>query len=152
VTYYARFHLLSTSRFLMSGMGDVAARLSHVKTATLGGGYVVSSSWEMLQPANPLDRLVGFRHYGSSVLAPGLEDVIIVIGGQHYDDTCKLVTGSTIHSSVQFCVGTADAATFKWSSAGSLNSARLCANAVILPDESLFYVGGTNVAWPMVQQ
>ncbi len=154
MTYYARMHLLTTGDYFMSGMADISARLSHVKNP-IGDGYVVHSSWEILMPSNRHFsreyRQAGHRLFGSSVLAPGTEDVVICIGGQDYDDTCESVLSPKIHDRVQFCRASASLSSFQWLEAAPLGTPRYCSNAVILPDESIFYPCGMRTPLPATE-
>jgi hypothetical protein len=152
--YYPRMHVLTNGRIFMSGMHIVPARLRHDKIVTMGGGYNIVSQWEV--PTN--NPMVGRRLYGSSFLFPGLEDVVMTSVGADYEEACRLSDPHTgpILSSVQYAVATATPVppTF-WSAAQSVPDetvgsttyvgARTEANTVILPDESILLVGGTNV-------
>jgi galactose oxidase-like protein len=152
--YYPRMHVLTNGRIFMSGMHVVPARLRHDKTVTLGGGYSITSQWEVLT-ANPM---VGRRLYGSSFLFPGLEDVVMSSVGADYEEACRISDphSGPIVNSVQYAVATASPVpTTFWSDAESVPDetvgsttyvgARTEANTVILPDESILLIGGENV-------
>src|SRR5262249_44188098 len=117
--YFPRMHVLTNGRSFMSGMHIVPARLRHDKIVTIGGGYSIVSQWEVLT-SNPM---VGRRLYGSSILFPGLEDVVMASVGADVEEACRFSDpcGGPILSSVQYAAAAATPvpSTF-WSSAQSV--------------------------------
>jgi hypothetical protein len=67
----------------------------------------------------------------------------MTIGGANYDEACG---GDPLDATDSVQYGVATASPYVWNNAASLPERRATGNAVILPDESVLYVGGRNAA------
>ena len=112
---YPRTHLLTNGTFAYVGPGpDTYTFDPEAKT------------WDFVDNSH-----YGWRDGGMSILVPGTQDEIMIIGGDEdgaVTDTCERINIS-------------DPAP-RWRPAGTLNFGRSHANVVILPDRNVLLVGG----------
>ncbi len=129
---YPRVHLLSTGFLFRAGMQRYPAWLDHLANP---GSWVTG-------PPNPWNRF-----YGTSVLFPIIEnlqeDRVYILGGQARDDDNQpvpYVSTNGFLATVRWMDAGAQNPT--WTDAPSMTWARARFNSVLLPDGSLFVVGG----------
>jgi len=128
---YPRMFLASTNQVMMVGQWDGSNRVRHIDNP----GTNPNQNW--VAPWNN----GAYRHYGSAVLwpnvgnTPGGRDLIMILGGW---------TGGVISTNTcQIIDGGADNPAWSYNSLHDMAIARMCANAVILPDGDVLAVGGT---------
>jgi hypothetical protein len=116
---YPRMIQLSTGDVFRAGQSQWASRLSSSGTWTTMG------------------QSASYRTYGSAMLVPWATDVVWILGG--YDGT-----GASLATVQQCAAGAASASGWAWSYAPAMTFPRSRQNAVLLPDGSIFVVGGRS--------
>ncbi len=124
--YYPRMHLLSTGDFFMSGFSEHSALLNIASPGdTVTWSYPATSST--------------YRLYGSSILVPEEEDVVMVLGGVAHGDACGDPDNSSTKNPATESVEWIDLDPMTpntWQSCSSMLDMiekRVCHNTVILP-------------------
>jgi galactose oxidase len=128
---YPRIFQLATGEQFVSGMGGAAAKMNHAVAPGVWT-YTDSSLWLA-------------RKYGCAVLAPdrpGSPQRVWTIGGEALDELGgSLGCVDDVESCVPGAIGAPD---WDWSALPPMGAARARANAVLLPDGSVFVVGGSS--------
>jgi hypothetical protein len=116
---YPRQHLLSSGQIFVDGFLPWSVK------------YTANGTWTKVAKSS------SYRLYGSSVLLrlPSSTDIVAILGG----------AAETELSSVEWCFAGAANPT-GWKPAPSMHHPRKMQNAVVLPDGSVFVVGGTFTA------
>jgi hypothetical protein len=117
---YPTFHLLSDGKIFYSGPSQITGRYDPV-----------TNLWD-----NIVDNNYGNRYRGTSVLLPGYQDRILIIGGQKNNETPPT-------QSVEM-IDLTSAPSSTWNYTDSMNYPRQHANAIILPDATILVVGGRS--------
>ena len=115
---YPRMHVLATGAVVRAGPTQYTARLAPNGTWTNMG---LSAS---------------YRTFGSSLLVPWATNKLMILGGY--------ASNGTPLSTVQFCQADAGPGSWAWTNGPSMGFARVHQNATILPDGSVFVVGGRS--------
>jgi len=113
---YPRMHLLPDGRIVKTGTSSMSVWFDTVRNTWSGNASMTS----------------GDRKFGLSMLMPGCEQVV-ALGGKASKNGPAKVTVEILD---------ATAAAPRWRTTTSMNSARLNANGVLLPDGQLLVVGG----------
>jgi len=132
---YPRTHLLGDGTLFVSGPAPVSARISPESPPSLPTGTWFQQWNTTTGQPGPASQ---HRHYGSSVLYPnlgGLTDVVVRLCG---------MSGTFTSRTVEACIATGPLGG-NWGQQPSLGISRWQQNAVILPDGSIFVVGGVRV-------
>ena len=139
---YPRMHLASNGRVFMSGDATRSAQIDHsfapgtVNPAPYSATGTWSQQWNQAAGVPAPTSL--YRHASSSVLfvnGTGIADLVVRIGGEN---------GGQALSSVEVASATSPGQWIGAPQVPTMAHAREHANAVILPDLSVFVVGGHN--------
>ena len=116
---YPRFFQLSTGDVFRAGQSQWSARMAP------------SGVWTaMAQSAH-------YRTYGNAVLVPWATDTVWILGGYN-------ASGASVATVQEVFAGAPTAATWGFSYAPAMNFQRSRQNAVLLPDGSIFVLGGRS--------
>jgi len=131
---YPRAHFLSNKEIGTAGMRPYTMKVLHYTISPTPPGV-----WQGPAPLGGVHPGIE-RVYGSSVLLPispggGIKDVLMAVGGKAGSESDPFILNSTEWSK-------AGASSPAWVQAGSLNQPRWFLNTVLLPDSTVFAVGG----------